>query len=67
MAKIGIVCDDYKMEMFTDELHKAHLKFEVKKFTKTTVMFTIYSEQSTVEPIVKKVHQFYMDKYKKQN
>lgn len=68
MAKIGIVCDDYKLKMFKEELDAANIVYTVKsKFTANSVIITCESEQHIIKPIVDKVTQYFIDKYKKLN
>ena len=68
MAKIGIVCDDYKLEKFKEELDAAGIIFTVKgNFTSKSIIITCESEQHIVKPVVDKVTQYFIDKYKKSN
>jgi hypothetical protein len=66
--KIATICDNYKVEMFRDEFNKAGIIFTEKPFTKDTTCFTtIGTPQSKIKPIVDRVTQYFIDKYKKQN
>jgi hypothetical protein len=67
MAKIAVVCDDYKVDMFTLEFNAAGLTFTVEKFMAQSYLFTVMSEQHIVAPIVNKVTQHFIDKYKNKN
>ena len=67
MEKIGTVCDDFKVEKFKEEFDKAGIKYETRKFTATTTLFTVISEQSIIGPIVDNVTQFFIDKARKRN
>lgn len=67
MARIGIMCDDYKVEMFKEELTKANIIFNIEGSTRGFTTITCISEQHLVKPIVDKVTQYFIDKYKKQN
>jgi len=67
MAKIGVVCDDYKVDMFTQEFNALGLVYTVEKFTADTYIFTVMGEQSVIRPIVTKVTQYFIDKYKNHN
>lgn len=65
MAKIGIVCDDYKVEMFKQELTAAGVAFDYKPFTKKGLtIFTCISEQHIIGPITDKVTQWWTDHFK---
>lgn len=67
MPKIAIVCDDYKEQMFIDELKAKGIIFEVKPFTvKGYVMFRCISEQHIIGPITEKVTKWWADHFKKQ-
>lgn len=61
MAKIGTVCDNFKVVMFMDEFNKANIPYTLREFTKRTVMFTCESEQAIIKPIVDKVTQYFID------
>lgn len=66
MAKIGIVCDDYKVPMFEEELSAKGIIYECKPFTKTGyTIITCMSEQHIIGPITNKVHQWWSDHLKK--
>lgn len=65
--KIGTVCDNYKVEMFEEEFKKAGIVYTKQPFTKNTTAFTCYSEQRIIKPIVDKVTQHFMNKYRKEN
>ena len=65
--KIGTICDNYKVEMFEDEFKKAGIVYTKAPLTKDTTVFTSFSKQSIIKPIVDKVTQHFIDKYKKNN
>lgn len=65
--KIGIVCDNYKVEMFEAEFKAASIVYTKGPFTGNTTFFTSFSKQSIIKPIVDKVTQHFIDKYKKGN
>jgi hypothetical protein len=67
MPKVAIVCDDYKEEMFKEELTKADILYTTTPPSNKIVVFTCYAEQDVVKPIVDKVTQFFIDKYKNEN
>jgi hypothetical protein len=67
MAKIAVVCDDYKVDMFTKEFNALDLLFTVERFTEHSYLFTVIGEQDIVAPIVEKVTKHFIDKYKNQN
>lgn len=65
MAKIGIVCDDYKVEMFKQELEAAGVIYDFAPFTvKGLTIFTCISEQCIIGPITDKVTQYWVDHFK---
>lgn len=63
MAKIGVVCDNYKVQKFEEEFNKKGIKFSSAPFTKFATLFTCESEQNIIQPIVDNVTQFFIDKY----
>jgi hypothetical protein len=67
MAKIGTVCDNYKVKMFKEEFEKAGIEYTVKPFSTSASLFTCESEQHIIKPIVDRVTQCFIDKYKKNN
>lgn len=66
MAKIGILADNYKVEMFKKELTAAGIHFYIdeKVSTEHFTSFVCISEQHIVKPIVDKVTQFFINHYK---
>lgn len=64
MAKIGIICDNYKVEMFKQELDKAGVSYTYKTFGPSITAFTCISEQHIIKPITDKVTQYWIDYFK---
>jgi hypothetical protein len=68
MAKIAIVCDKYKLAEFEKELKAANIHYINKgELVKGVITLVCFSEQVLVKPIVDKVTQYFIDKYKKEN
>lgn len=62
MAKIGTICDNYKVQMFEKGFTDAHIIIsEIKALTATTSLIVCHSEQYIVKPIVDKVTQYFID------
>lgn len=60
MAKIGIVCDDYKKEMFEKELTKAGVIYTIEPVKLNGfIVFTCIGEQHIIGPIVEKITAYY--------
>lgn len=60
MAKIGIVCDEYKKEMFEHELTKAGVSYIIEPVKLNgLIVFTCISEQYIIGPITDKVTAYY--------
>lgn len=61
MAKIGIICDHYKKEMFERELTAAGIHYDIDQHAtnKHFLVFTCISEQHIVGPIVDKITAYY--------
>jgi hypothetical protein len=66
MAKIGIICDAYKVEMFKQELDAAGIIYtiEEQKIAGKLVVFTCISEQHIIGPITDKVTRYWIDYFK---
>lgn len=67
MAKIGIVCDNFKVDMMSKELRAAGIVFSTTQYKKGITAFVCLSEQHLVKPIVDKVTQHFLDKKAKLN
>lgn len=66
--RIGIVCDDYKLEMFKEELAKAGIEIvSIGPMMNGVAIVTVFSFQPIIKPIVDKVTQHFIDKYRKEN
>ena len=66
MAKIGIVCDDYKVEMFEQELKAAGVNYTIEPY-KASVGLTVInciSEQYIIAPITEKVTRYWAERIK---
>lgn len=70
MKKIGIICDDYKVEMFKQELTAAGVTFEIEdkmqKIAKGYTAITCISEQHIIGPITEKVTRYWSEHFKRQ-
>lgn len=73
MAKIGIICDDYKVSMFEVELKAAGVNYiiegDLEHLPKGYTAITCISEQHIIGPITDKVTRYFVDlsKQAKQN
>lgn len=66
--KIAIVCDEYKLEMFKEELAKANIEIvSISPFMKGICTIVVFSFQPLVKLVVDKVTQHFIDLYKKNN
>lgn len=70
MPKIGIICDNYKVEMFKQELTAAGVIFNIEstigKIPKGYTAITCISEQYIIGPITEKVTRYWVEYFKRQ-
>lgn len=63
MAKIVIIADDYKEKMLKEELDKIKVVYEITPYSNGYIKLSMTGEQVDIDPIVRKVTDFYNKKY----
>lgn len=59
--KIGIICEDFKLEKFEQELTDAKIIYTIESNNNGIVAICCISEQHLVKPVVDKVTQHFID------
>lgn len=67
--KIAIVCEDWKVPKFTEELIKINVKFELSEFMKgMTTIVCLNTSQDIIGPLTTKVTAYFsIQKHSKKN
>lgn len=61
MKKIGVPCDNYKIERFKREFDQMGIIYDLKPLTKAVSTFFIYVEEDQVQKVYEMCQQVQMD------
>lgn len=65
MKPVGIICDNFKLDKFQEELDKLGISYTIRPMRGKTSVIDCKSEQSIIKPVVDKVTQYFIDLNKK--